>query len=121
MPQLVPRSRRRAIAGDLLRSYREPFAGGRPEPAVVAGSSWGPYPAWQAEAMARLAEDLRFRGLVHQMTDPALEGRLDTDHITAYSGFDPTADSLHVGHLLQICSLRRLQLAGHHQIGRAHV
>ena len=69
--------------------------------------------------MARLAEDLRFRGLVHQMTDPALEGRLDTEHITAYSGFDPTADSLHVGHLLQICSLRRLQLAGHHPIALA--
>ena len=69
--------------------------------------------------MARLAEDLHFRGLVHQMTDPALEGRLDTEHITAYSGFDPTADSLHVGHLLQICTLRRLQLAGHHPIALA--
>ncbi len=69
--------------------------------------------------MAALAEDLRFRGLVHQMTDPALEARLDTDRITAYSGFDPTADSLHVGHLLQICTLRRLQLAGHRPIALA--
>ncbi|MGP8005428.1 MAG: tyrosine--tRNA ligase [Acidimicrobiales bacterium] len=63
--------------------------------------------------MSRLAEDLRFRGLVHQLTDPGLEDRLDTAHLTAYSGFDPTADSLHVGHLLQVCTLRRLQLAGH--------
>jgi tyrosyl-tRNA synthetase len=69
--------------------------------------------------MAPLAEDLRFRGLVHQMTDVALEGRLDNDHLTVYSGFDPTADSLHVGHLLQICTLRRLQLAGHHPIALA--
>ncbi|HEY5250277.1 MAG TPA: tyrosine--tRNA ligase [Acidimicrobiales bacterium] len=69
--------------------------------------------------MAQLAEDLRFRGLVHQMTDTALEGRLDNNHLTVYSGFDPTADSLHVGHLLQICTLRRLQLAGHHPIALA--
>jgi tyrosyl-tRNA synthetase len=69
--------------------------------------------------MAHLAEDLRFRGLVHQLTDSALEGRLDNDHLTVYSGFDPTADSLHVGHLLQICTLRRLQLAGHHPIALA--
>jgi tyrosyl-tRNA synthetase len=69
--------------------------------------------------MAQLAEDLRFRGLVHQMTDSALEGRLDNDHLTVYSGFDPTADSLHVGHLLQICTLRRLQLGGHHPIALA--
>jgi tyrosyl-tRNA synthetase len=69
--------------------------------------------------MAQLAEDLRFRGLVHQMTDTAVEGRLDNDHLTVYSGFDPTADSLHVGHLLQICTLRRLQLGGHHPIALA--
>jgi tyrosyl-tRNA synthetase len=69
--------------------------------------------------MAHLAEDLRFRGLVHQLTDPELEPRLDSDQLTAYSGFDPTADSLHVGHLLQICNLRRLQLAGHRPIAVA--
>ena len=69
--------------------------------------------------MAELAEDLRFRGLIHQMTDPTLEERLDGDRLTAYSGFDPTADSLHVGHLLQVCNLRRLQLAGHRPIALA--
>jgi tyrosyl-tRNA synthetase len=53
------------------------------------------------------------------MTDPALEARLDTDRLTAYTGFDPTADSLHVGHLLQLCTLRRLQLAGHRPIALA--
>ena len=66
--------------------------------------------------MPQLSEDLRFRGAVHQMTDPDLERRLDTEQLTVYSGFDPTADSLHVGHLLQICTLRRLQLAGHRPI-----
>jgi tyrosyl-tRNA synthetase len=69
--------------------------------------------------MANLAEDLRFRGLIHQLTDSELEQRLDSDRITAYSGFDPTADSLHVGHLLQVCNLRRLQLAGHRPIAVA--
>jgi tyrosyl-tRNA synthetase len=69
--------------------------------------------------MAQLVEDLRFRGLIHQITDPALEGRLDDDQLTAYSGFDPTAPSLHVGHLLQVCNLRRLQLAGHRPIAVA--
>lgn len=69
--------------------------------------------------MSDLVEDLRFRGLVHQVTDPTLEQRLDREQLTAYSGFDPTADSLHVGHLLQVCNLRRLQLAGHQPIALA--
>jgi tyrosyl-tRNA synthetase len=53
------------------------------------------------------------------MTDPALEQRLDAGGLTAYSGFDPTADSLHVGHLLQVLNLRRLQEAGHRPIAVA--
>jgi len=69
--------------------------------------------------MADLAADLRFRGLIHQMTDPGLAGLLDGSPMTAYSGFDPTADSLHVGHLLQVCTLRRLQAAGHRPIAVA--
>ena len=39
--------------------------------------------------------------------------------MTGYTGFDPTADSLHVGHLLQVCTLRRLQEAGHRPIAVA--
>jgi tyrosyl-tRNA synthetase len=69
--------------------------------------------------MASLADDLRFRGLIHQVTDPTLEERLDGDRLSAYTGFDPTADSLHVGSLLQLCNLRRLQLAGHRPIAVA--
>ncbi len=63
-----------------------------------------------------LVDDLRFRGLIHQLTDPGLQQRLDTGRLTAYSGFDPTADSLHVGHLMQMCTLQRLQDAGHRPI-----
>jgi tyrosyl-tRNA synthetase len=67
--------------------------------------------------MSGLLEDLRQRTLIHQMTDPeSLPKLLDTDTLVAYIGFDPTADSLHIGHLLQICLLRRLQLAGHRPI-----
>ncbi|MGH9180642.1 MAG: tyrosine--tRNA ligase [Acidimicrobiales bacterium] len=59
------------------------------------------------------SQDLRWRGLVHQVTDEAVFGRLDGDPVTFYVGFDPTADSLGIGNLLQLCTLRRLQEAGH--------
>ena len=64
--------------------------------------------------MSGLFEDLTWRGLIHQVTDAeALPKLLDQDSLVAYIGFDPTADSLHVGHLMQILLLRRLQQAGH--------
>jgi tyrosyl-tRNA synthetase len=63
-----------------------------------------------------LLDDLAWRGLIHQVTDDAVGPRLDSERITAYIGFDPTADSLHVGSLQQICMLRRLQDAGHRPI-----
>jgi tyrosyl-tRNA synthetase len=69
--------------------------------------------------MPTLSEDLAFRGLIHQVTDPALLPRLDRGGLTVYAGFDPTADSLHVGSLLQLCTLRRFQLAGHRPISLA--
>jgi tyrosyl-tRNA synthetase len=64
--------------------------------------------------MSGLFEDLTWRGLIHQVTDAeALPKLLDQDSLVAYIGFDPTADSLHVGHLMQIILLHRLQQAGH--------
>jgi tyrosyl-tRNA synthetase len=69
--------------------------------------------------MPTLSEDLAFRGLVHQVTDPALLKRLDAGGMTVYAGFDPTADTLHVGNMLQLCTLRRFQLAGHRPISLA--
>ncbi len=69
--------------------------------------------------MPTLSEDLAFRGLVHQVTDPELPKRLDQPGLTVYAGFDPSADSLHVGNLLQLCTLRRFQEAGHRPISLA--
>ena len=69
--------------------------------------------------MPTLSEDLAFRGLIHQMTDQDLPKRLDQPGLTVYAGFDPSADSLHVGSLLQLCTLRRFQLAGHRPISLA--
>jgi tyrosyl-tRNA synthetase len=67
--------------------------------------------------MPSLFEDLNWRGLVHQMTDrDTLKGRLDSAGLVVYIGFDPTADSLHVGHLQQLCLLRRFQDHGHRPI-----
>lgn len=58
-------------------------------------------------------EELKWRGLVKDVTD--YEGLVEKlkNHTTVYCGFDPTADSLHVGHLQQIILLRRYQDAGH--------
>jgi len=65
-----------------------------------------------------ILKDLNFREYVFQQTDPdGLKTRLAEGPITLYSGFDPTADSLHVGNLIPILGLRRFQLAGHHAIG----
>jgi tyrosyl-tRNA synthetase len=63
-----------------------------------------------------LVADLRFRGLIHQVTDESILAKLDAGGLSAYTGFDPTAPSLHIGNLLQLCLLRRLQLAGHRPI-----
>ena len=64
-----------------------------------------------------LLDDLRWRGLVADCTDPdALGRRLAAGPLTLYCGFDPTGDSLHVGHLMGQLTLRRFQLAGHHPL-----
>jgi tyrosyl-tRNA synthetase len=71
---------------------------------------------WQTALMPTLTEDLRFRGLIHQVTDEEILSRLDRGGVTAYIGFDPTARSLHVGNLVQLMTLRRLQQAGNRPI-----
>lgn len=63
-------------------------------------------------------QELRWRGLVHVSTDEAaLETLLGGDPITYYCGFDPTAPSLHLGNLVQLLLMRRIQLAGHKPLG----
>ena len=61
-------------------------------------------------------KDLQARGLIHQTTDPELGKWLAEKPRTVYAGFDPTADSLHVGSLLGLIVLRRFQKAGHRPI-----
>lgn len=62
-------------------------------------------------------QELTWRGLVHVSTDPAaLEEALAGEPISCYCGFDPTAPSLHLGHLVQLLLMRRLQLAGHRPV-----
>jgi tyrosyl-tRNA synthetase len=63
-------------------------------------------------------EELQWRGLVHVSTDAeALKALLAGPPITYYCGFDPTAPSLHLGNLVQLLLMRRLQLAGHRPLG----
>lgn len=67
--------------------------------------------------MTDLHEDLVWRGLIHQSTDETFMPEwLRTGSRTLYVGFDPTADSLHVGSLLPLMMLRRFQKAGHKPI-----
>ena len=64
-----------------------------------------------------LIEELRWRGLIHQTTDEdGLKKLLASGPQTVYIGFDPTADSLHVGSMMQLMTLRRFQKAGHRPI-----
>ncbi|RQM95908.1 tyrosine--tRNA ligase [Staphylococcus warneri] len=64
-----------------------------------------------------LIEDLKWRGLIYQQTDEAgIEELLNKEQVTLYCGADPTADSLHIGHLLPFLTLRRFQEHGHRPI-----
>ncbi|MHA7226544.1 tyrosine--tRNA ligase [Glutamicibacter soli] len=74
---------------------------------VIAGQS-------NDSSFANVWQELKWRGLVHVSTDEAeLERALSEETITYYCGFDPTAPSLHLGNLVQLLNMRRLQLAGH--------
>ena len=63
-----------------------------------------------------VVQELRWRGLLQQMTDESLEKRLQSESVTVYCGFDPTADSLAAHHLIPLLNLRRFQRAGHRPI-----
>ncbi|HGZ9647572.1 TPA: tyrosine--tRNA ligase [Staphylococcus aureus] len=64
-----------------------------------------------------LIEDLKWRGLIYQQTDEqGMEDLLNKEQVTLYCGADPTADSLHIGHLLPFLTLRRFQEHGHRPI-----
>ncbi|NLG53335.1 MAG: tyrosine--tRNA ligase, partial [Clostridiales bacterium] len=62
-------------------------------------------------------DELKQRGLIAQVTDEEeIKRLLDEERVTFYAGFDPTADSLTVGHFLVLTVMKRLQLAGHRPI-----
>lgn len=64
-----------------------------------------------------LLEELQWRGLIYQQTDEQdIEDLLNKEQVTLYCGADPTADSLHIGHLLPFMTLRRFQEHGHRPI-----
>ena len=63
-----------------------------------------------------ILEELKWRELVYDVTDPELEKTLEGDKLTFYVGADPTAGSLHVGHLISYLVSKRLQDSGHHPI-----
>ena len=64
-----------------------------------------------------VVQEFASRGLIHDSTDRAeLTKRSTSSQMSAYAGFDPTADSLHVGHLLGQISLRRFQMLGHRPV-----
>ncbi len=63
-----------------------------------------------------LLEELKWRDLLFDVTDPELEKVLENEQVTFYVGADPTADSLHIGHLISYLVSKRLQDRGHHPI-----
>ena len=68
--------------------------------------------------MTDIIDELSWRGLIAVSTDlDDLRKALDTELVTFYAGFDPTGPGLHIGHLVLLLTMRRLQLAGHRPIG----
>jgi tyrosyl-tRNA synthetase len=64
-----------------------------------------------------LLQDLQWRGIIYQQTDEeAIKEVLNKEKISLYCGVDPTADSMHIGHLLPFLTLRRFQAQGHRPI-----
>ena len=65
----------------------------------------------------QIYEELKARGLIAQVTDEEeIRELVNNGKATFYIGFDPTADSLHVGHFMALCLMKRLQMAGNRPI-----
>ena len=86
--------------------------------AVVPDAVHGLHEQANDPSFENIWQEMQWRGLVHVSTDAeALEKALAEEQVTYYCGFDPTAASLHLGHLVQLLLMRRLQLAGHRPLG----
>ena len=64
----------------------------------------------------KLFDELKWRGLIQDVSNPELENKLNNESLTFYIGTDPTADSLHIGHYSSFLLAKRLKRAGHHPI-----
>lgn len=64
----------------------------------------------------KLFDELKWRGLVDNVTSPDVEDAINNEQLTFYIGTDPTADSLHIGHYSSLLMAKRLQMHGHHPI-----
>ncbi|NNG36189.1 tyrosine--tRNA ligase [Nakamurella aerolata] len=92
-------------------------AGAQPAGAPESNAPEGNAPKGNAPNGSGVLDELRWRGLIALSTDEqALAEHLAAGPVTVYAGFDPTAPSLHFGHLVQLILLRKLQRAGHHVI-----
>ena len=60
-------------------------------------------------------DELEWRGMIHDST-PGVKEQLAKEMTTAYVGFDPTADSLHIGHLVGVMILKHFQMSGHRPV-----
>ena len=89
-------------------------------PYVPAAQTGYPLTAgkWHHAGVDDIIDELSWRGLLADTTDiDELRKALNSGRVTIYCGFDPTAPGLHIGNLVQLVTLRRLQLAGHRPIG----
>ena len=64
----------------------------------------------------KLFDELKYRGLINDVTSPQLEEKLNNGGLTFYIGTDPTGDSLHIGHYSSLLCAKRLKEHGHHPI-----
>jgi tyrosyl-tRNA synthetase len=86
-------------------------------PSVPIGAEGFVVEKIKGDARMNIYDELVARGLIAQVTDETeIKGLVNAGKATFYIGFDPTADSLHVGHFMALCLMRRLQLAGNRPV-----
>ncbi len=102
------------IVGSILRIILITISSGDPAANYIGYQRWAIY-----SARVNILDELNWRGLVADCTDMAELTKRLAAPTTLYAGFDPTADSLHVGNLVPLLALRRFQLFGHHPIALA--
>src|ERR1043166_6056805 len=110
-----------AVSGPMRNKFRAPFQANWQLRKARARDKVGVGILPSALYLSRVSilDELNWRGLVQDCTDTAELTKRLAAPTTLYCGFDPTADSLHVGNLVPLLGLRRFQLVGHHPIAVA--